>query len=124
MPLVEKELKSMESKGVISKVEKPTDWCCRIVVVPKPNGSIRVCADLTKLNKSVKREKHIMPAVDHVLAQLGQTTVMSKLDANSGYYQIVLAPESRELTTFITLIGRFCFNRLPFGISSACEIYL
>ena len=64
-----------------------------------------------------------MPAVDHILAQLGQAKVMSKLDANSSYYQIVLAPESRELSTFITPMERFCFNRLPLGILSACEIY-
>ena len=27
------------------------------------------------------------------------------------------------LTTFITPHGRFCFNRLPFGISSAPEVF-
>ena len=123
IPLVEQELKRMEAEGVISKVEKPTDWCCGIVVVPKPNGKIRICADLTKLNRSVKREQHIIPSVDHILGQLGSAKIMSKLDANSGYYQIVLHPESRELTTFITPFGRYCYNRLPFGITSACEIY-
>ena len=32
-----------------------------------------------------------------------------------------LSPESRLLTTFLTPTGRFCFNKLPFGISSASE---
>ena len=123
LPHVETELKRLEEQGVISKVERHTDWCCGIVVVPKKNGKIRICADLTKLNKCVKREKHILPSVDHLLGQLAGAKVMSKLDANSGYYQIVLDPESRELTTFITPLGRYCFNRLPFGITSACEIY-
>ena len=45
----------------------------------------------------------------------------SKLDANSGFWQIPLAQQSRLLTTFITPYGRFCFNKLPFGISSAPE---
>ena len=43
----------------------------------------------------------------------------SKLDANSGFWQTGLSPESAKLTTFITPFGRFCFNRLPFVISSA-----
>ena len=43
------------------------------------------------------------------------------MDANSGFWQIKLAPESAKLTTFITPYGRFCFNRLPFGITSAPE---
>ena len=46
-------------------------------------------------------------------------TNFSKLDANSGFWQTGLSPESATLTTFITPFGRFCFNRLPFVISSA-----
>ena len=111
----------MESLGVIKKVEEPTDWCAGMVVVPKENGKVRICVDLTKLNLSVKRELHPLPAVDQVLAQLAGAKVMSKLDANSGFWQIPLSPESAKLTTFITPYGRYCFHRLPFGISSAPE---
>ena len=34
---VKEELERMERLGVIVKVEKPTDWCAGMVVVPKPN---------------------------------------------------------------------------------------
>jgi len=47
--------------------------------------------------------------------------MMSKLDANSGFWQIPLAKESRKLTTFIMPFGCYCFNKLPFGVSSAPE---
>ena len=77
--------------------------------------------DLTKLNQGVCRECHILPSVEQVLAQIGNTKVFSKLDANSGFWQIELAPKSAKLTTFITPYGHFCFNRLPFGIASAPE---
>ena len=50
---------------------KPTDWFSGIVVVPKPNGSVRICVDLSKLNDSVCRERHILPSVEQILAQLG-----------------------------------------------------
>ncbi|CAB0001640.1 unnamed protein product, partial [Nesidiocoris tenuis] len=43
------------------------------------------------------------------------------MDARMGFWQIPLAKQSRLLTTFITPFGRYCFNRLPFGISSAPE---
>ena len=59
-----------------------------------------------------------LPKVDETLAQLAGTTVFSNLDANSGFWQIPLAAESRLLTTFTTPFGRFYFNKLPFGISS------
>ena len=111
----------MEEMGVISKVEEPTEWCAGMVVVPKPNGKVRICVDLTKLNESVCRERHILPSVEQTLSQISGAKIFSKLDANSGFWQIELAKESAKLTTFITPFGRFCFNRLPFGITSAPE---
>jgi len=50
-------------------------------------------------------------------------TIFSKLDANSGFWQIPLTEQSRLLTTFIPLFGRNCFNKLPFGITSAPEFF-
>ena len=73
------------------------------------------------LNESVLRETHPLPGVDEMLAQLTGATVMSKLDANSGFWQIPLFKDCRELTTFITPFGHYCFNKFPFGISSAPE---
>ena len=64
-----------------------------------------------------------MSSVDESLAKLGRSTIFSKLDAKSGFWQIPLDAESTLLTTFIAPSGRYCFNRLPFGISSAPEIF-
>ena len=65
------ELEKMEREGVISKIIEPTDWCSGMVVVPKPNNRVRICIDLTKLNRYIKRETNILPSVDHVLDQIG-----------------------------------------------------
>ena len=83
-------------------MEQPTDWCAGMVVIPKPNGKVRMCVDLTKLNESVRLERHPLPSVDRVLAQLSGATIFSKLDANSGFWQVPLSPDSALLTTFIT----------------------
>ena len=122
-PKVHAELERMEGLGVISRVSETTPWCAAMVVVPKPSGAVRICVDMKPLNENVLREVHPMPKVDTTLAQLTGATVFSKLDANSGFWQIPLAKESRLLTTFITPYGRFCFNKLPFGISSAPEVF-
>ena len=92
-----------------------------MVVVPKANSNVRICVDLTKLNENILRELHPLPSVHHTIAQLAGATVFSKLDANSGFWQIGLSPESSKLTTFITPFARVCFNRLPSGITSAPE---
>lgn len=46
----------MENMGVISKIDKPTTCCHPNVIVPKHNGTIHHCLDLTKLNSSIKQE--------------------------------------------------------------------
>ena len=121
LPKVEAELARMQELGVTEKVEQATEWCAGMVVVPKANGQVRICMDLTKLNKSVCRERHILPSVEQTLAQIGGAKVFTKLDANSGFWQVELSEDSSYLTAFITPFGRFCFRRLPFGITSAPE---
>ena len=120
---VHEELDRMEEMGVISKVNDPIPWCAGMVVVPKKSGAVRICVDLKALNESVLRETHPIPKVDDTLAQLTGAAVFSKLDANSGFWQIPLSDESKLLTTFITPFGRYAFNKLPFGISSAPELF-
>ena len=46
----------MEALGVISKIDEPTNWCVGMFVVPKTDERVRICVDLTRLNKGVKRE--------------------------------------------------------------------
>lgn len=111
----------MEAMGVISKVDIPTPWCAGMVVVPKKSGSVHICVDLKPLNKSVLREVHPIPKVDDTLAMLTGAKVFSKLDANSGFWQVPLSPASRFLTTFITPNRQYYFNKLPFRIASAPE---
>ena len=118
---VKDELNRMQALGVITRVEEPTPWCARMVVVPKKSGAVRICVDFRKLNEGVLREAHPLPTVDESLAHLSGATLFSKLDANCGFWQVPLAERSRHLTTFITPFGRYYFCKLPFGICSAPE---
>ncbi|GAB1602716.1 uncharacterized protein K02A2.6-like, partial [Argonauta hians] len=120
---VEEEIKRLVKEKIIRPVKTPTDWCAPIVAVPKKDGKVRLCVDFSKLNESVKRENFPLPSTDQLLAELDGATVFTKLDCNSGFHQIVLHEDSQELTTFITPYGRFCYLRLPFGISSGPEIF-
>ena len=49
--------------------------------------------------------------------------IFSKFDATSGYWQLKLTEASSKVTCFNSPWGRFVFKRLPFGISSASEIW-
>ena len=122
-PLKE-ELERMVKLEVIEPVDEPTEWCHPMVLVRKPNGNIRVCIDLTKLNNQTNREFYELPSVDETLAKLGsQCKFMAKLDANSGYWQLPMDQDSKLKCTFTTPFGRFCPTRAPFGLTSLPEIF-
>ena len=111
----------MLQSRVISHVDQPTEWCAPMVVTPKPDGQDRVCADLTMLNEYVQGENQPLPSVDATLGKLPGTKYFTKLDANSGFWQMKLSESSRPLTAFITPWRRYCVNVPPYGISSGSE---
>ncbi|GBN61794.1 Transposon Ty3-G Gag-Pol polyprotein [Araneus ventricosus] len=115
------ELGRMVEEKVITPVLKPTEWSAPVVIVPKSDGSVKICVDLVELNNNVMRELHPLPKAEYSLNLLAGAKIFSKLDANSGFWQILLDKKSSYLTTFISPFGRFRFQRLPFGISSAPE---
>ena len=65
--------------GVIEVATGPTDWCSPLVIAMKANAKIRICTDMTKLNKSVKREIHPMATVEASLVKI-KGKIFSKLD--------------------------------------------
>ncbi|GBN89991.1 Transposon Ty3-G Gag-Pol polyprotein [Araneus ventricosus] len=111
----------MVEEKVITPVLKPTEWCAPVEIAPKRDGKVRIFVDLIELNKNVMRELHPLPKAEYSLNLLTGAKIFSKLDANSGFWQISLDKKSSYLTTFITPFGRFRFQRLPFRISSAPE---
>ncbi|KAJ1158055.1 hypothetical protein NDU88_010750 [Pleurodeles waltl] len=74
-------------------------------------------------NKAIRRERHITPTMDDIVADLKRAQWFSKLDLNSGYHQLELNPDSRNVTTFSTHVGLRRYRRLSFGVSSAAVVF-
>ena len=118
---VDKKLDELLKEDIIEEVPSgPTEWGSPLVVVPKPDGDVRVCVDMRRANEAIERERHPIPTIEEVLHDLNGSTVFSKLDLKWGFYQVELETESR-VTTFITHQGLFQYKRLIFGITSAPE---
>ena len=102
---VEHELKVLEEQHIIERVDGPTPWVSPLVLIPKKNGAVRICVDMRRANKAITRERYPTPTIDDLIHTLNGATVFSKLDLRSGYHQIVLAPQSRNITTLATHQG-------------------
>lgn len=114
-------LSNYESRGIIEKVEGPTAWCNNLVIVEKPNKSLRLCLDPKELNKCILRENYQIPSPEEIYNSLAGKQIFSVLDMKDGFFQVVLE-DQEKLCTFGTPFGRYRFKRMPFGISSAPEV--
>ncbi|XP_062703856.1 uncharacterized protein K02A2.6-like [Aedes albopictus] len=120
---VNRKLDQLLTKDIIEVKQGPASWVSPLVVVGKHNGEPRICLDLRRVNEAVLRERHPMPVVDEYIARLGKGRFWSKLDIKDAFLQVELAPESRDVTVFITNKGLFRFKRLPFGLVTAPELF-
>ena len=120
---VERKLDELLESGIIEEVpEGPTGWVSPLVVVPKPDGDVRICVDMRRANQAKIRERQPIPTVE-VLQDLNGSTVFSRVDLKWGFHQILLAEESRHVTTFVTHRGLYRYTRLMFGVTSGPEKY-
>ena len=123
---LKKELDQLLQQGIITPVTEPTEWCAPIVVAPKKDTDrIRLCVDLSRLNRYVRREEYQSPTPAEAVADIAaeEAKFFTVLDAKKGYHQCPLAEASQLMTTFITPFGRFKYHRAPYGLSSIAEHY-
>jgi len=112
---LKKTLDNLEKSGIISKQDEPTDWVNSLMIVEKK--------DPKDLNKAVKRENYHIPTCDEVISRLNGKKVFTIIDQKDGFWQVKLDKASSLLCTFNTPFGRYSMNRLPFGMSSAPEVF-
>ena len=120
---LKKELDTMERNGVIKRIEESADMVKSLILVEKPDRSLRICLNPRDLNKAIKREHYQLPTFDEIASRITGETRFTKLDANKGYWQIPLDEQSSKLTTTNTPYGRYCFLRLPCGLHSGQEVF-
>ena len=121
---VKEALQSLEKQEIITSVTTPTPWISSVVAIPKANkNKLRICLDPRDLNRAVQRENYPLPTIEDIATRLHGAKVFTKLDVRNGFWHVKLNEESSYLTTFNTPFGRYRWQRLPFGISSAPEVF-
>jgi len=111
---VDAELDKMLAMGVIEP--STSAYASPIVVVRKPDHSIRICVDYRKLNRCTVFDPEPMPTAESIFAKLKHSRYFSKFDLSKGYWQVAMRDDNKDLTTFITHRGMFRFTVMPFGL--------
>lgn len=112
-----KQVKHLLETGIIEESESP--WASAYVLAKKKNGDYRLCIDFRRLNDQTKKMVYPLPNVEDCLDTLSGKSYFSQIDFASGFWQIEMDENSKELTAFRTEDGQFQFRRMPFGLTNA-----
>ncbi|GFW58720.1 transposon Tf2-6 polyprotein [Trichonephila clavipes] len=88
-PKLKSILDRLVKEGIVSKVNKPTDWVQSLVIVEKPNGNLRLCLDPRDLNKVFKSEHYQIPCTD-IISRLEGKKIFSVVDLKDGFWHVPL----------------------------------
>ena len=115
---VRQHLRQMLDLDVIRPSNSP--WTSNVVLVRKPNGELRFCIDLRRINQRSVADAYYLPRIDETLDTLAGAKYFTSLDLKSGYWQVEMEEDAKQYTAFtVGPLGFYECNRMPFGLKNA-----
>jgi len=110
-------LHSRLAKGILE--ESHASYRNKYFLVLKKDGGLRFINSSEKYNAITIRDAGIPPNADEFADDIAMCKMLSLLDFFSGYDQVPLAKESRDLTTIMTPLGLLRMCTLPQGATNS-----
>ena len=100
---------------------KPSNsaWSSPCILVPKPDGTSRLCTDYRRVNAVTVPDSFPLPRIEDCIDQIGSAAFVSKLDLLKGYWQVPLTPRASDISAFVTPDNFMQYTVMPFGMCNA-----
>lgn len=115
--ILKKEVALLLQNGIIEECDSA--WASPVVLVPKPDGSQRLCIDYRRLNAITVPDTYPLPRLEDLLHSTGNSLYLTTMDLKAGYHQVSVHKADQDKTSFITPFGIYRYRRLPFGLRNA-----
>ena len=89
------------------------------ILVPKSNGTYRMCTDYRKVNSVTKTDSFPIPRIDDCIDKVGNSKYVTKFDLLKGFWQVPLTDRAKEVSAFATPNGLYKYKVMPFGMKNS-----
>ena len=89
------------------------------ILVPKSNGTYRMCTDYRKVNSVTKTDSFPIPRIDDCIDKVGNSKYVTKFDLLKGFWQVPLTDRAKEVSAFATPNGLYQYKVMPFGMKNS-----
>ena len=89
------------------------------ILVPKSNGTYRMCTDYRKVNSVTRTDSFPIPRIDDCIDKVGNSKYVTKFDLLKGFWQVPLTDRAKELSAFATPNGLYEYKVMPFGMKNS-----